>query len=69
MNNENKNMKLTQMLLLLELLLLLLHVFKPFQKQWLNRFLPWFKHGEQKKQSFQQQHLCYFHFLIKVSYS
>ena len=46
-------MKLTQMLLLLELLLLLLHRFLPL-------FLQWFKQLQQQKQQQlqQQQHLC-----------
>ena len=46
-------MKLTQMLLLLELLLLLLHLFLPL-------FLQWFKQLQQQKQQQlqQQQHLC-----------
>ena len=51
MKNENKKMKLKQMLLLLELLLLLLHPFIPL-------FLQWFKHVQQQKQQLQQPHLC-----------
>ena len=48
-------MKFTQMLLLLELLLLLLHRLVPL-------FLQWFKHVQQQKQQLQQQqHLCQFH--------
>ena len=51
-------MKLTQMLLLLELLLLLLHLFLPL-------FLQWFKHLQQQKQQLQQQqHLCSISFPI-----
>ena len=44
-------MKFTQMLLLLELLLLLLHRFLPL-------FLQWFKHVQQQKQQLQLQHQC-----------
>ena len=56
-------MKFTQMLLLLELLLLLLHRFLPL-------FLQWFKHVQQQKQQLQQQqHLCEFHFhFIVISF-
>ena len=56
-------MKLAQMLLLLELLLPLLHLFTPL-------FLQWFKHVQQQKQQLQQQqHLCEFHFhFIVISF-
>ena len=57
-------MKLTQMLLLLELLLLLLHLFLPL-------FLQWFKQLQQQKQQQlqQQQHLCLNEKLILIQFN
>ena len=45
-------MKLTQMMLLLELLLLMLHRFMPL-------FSPWFKHVPQQKPPTFQVHVCF----------
>ena len=57
-------MKLTQMLLLLELLLLLLHLFLPL-------FLQWFKQLQQQKQQQlqKQQHLCLNEKLILIQFN
>ena len=57
-------MKLTQILLLLELLLLLLHLFLPL-------FLQWFKLLQQQKQQQlqQQQHLCLNEKLILIQFN